>query len=588
MRRFAQRGLAGRLKLLFGLASGAVLLSFFLGMLWFNRRSADAQALESSIRKAYGFFLECRESEFEFRIHDLKTEEFFRTGSSRALLRYGRSRGALEASLAEIAIRVPREGEARVAEIRRRVREYEETFLELKDKYFELGFKDWGLEGRWRDSIHGVQDAFARKKSSDLMSRVLEVRRNEKDFLLRKEREYQLRLTRNVELLRKDILAGIKPRKAALQLVVDLDDYQRVFDSYVRLLTEIGMSDDEGLHARISESIRPVETLVGDLLEDANRRMEAAARMLFLGGTGLLLALFALGVRVANATARKIVEPLERLKEAAIEVGKGNLQVEVESTGRGGVNEILVLSRAMGEMVMGLRRFEAQAKWATLGEVAGNIAHELSSPVTALIMQSEMLGQVLGRPSPDLPRVREGVQKIESFARRMTRIISGLRVFSRDGTHDPFDGTNLKSMIDDTLAFMHDKLQDKQVQLLIDPFQEELSLELRATQITQVLVNLVANACDAIEVLSEKWIRVTVIDEGEWVRIRVTDSGSGIPEAIRSRLFKEVYTSKPIGKGTGLGLGLSRRIVLSHGGEMGIQDGPNTCFFFTLPKRHVS
>ena len=105
----------------------------------------------------------------------------------------------------------------------------------------------------------------------------------------------------------------------------------------------------------------------------------------------------------------------------------------------------------------------------------------------------------------------------------------------------------------------------------------------RPTQLTQVMINLVNNAVDAIRDLPDRWIAIEVAshDAGRVV-VRVIDSGTGIPEAISSKLMTPFFTTKQ--DGTGLGLSLSKNIVLAHQGTLSIDNkNGNTCFAILLP-----
>jgi len=106
----------------------------------------------------------------------------------------------------------------------------------------------------------------------------------------------------------------------------------------------------------------------------------------------------------------------------------------------------------------------------------------------------------------------------------------------------------------------------------------------RATQIGQVMMNLVSNSFDALKGTPDSWIRLEATVKGEFVEIAVSDSGPGIPAEIQAKLMTPFFTTKGAGNGTGLGLSISRRIAIDHGGEF-LYDSksPNTRFILRLP-----
>jgi len=86
--------------------------------------------------------------------------------------------------------------------------------------------------------------------------------------------------------------------------------------------------------------------------------------------------------------------------------------------------------------------------------------------------------------------------------------------------------------------------------------------------IEQVLINLVINACDAMEQTPEPHLEISTRAAAGTVELAITDNGPGIPDALREKIFEPFFTTKPVGKGTGLGLAISYGIVERHGGRL--------------------
>jgi signal transduction histidine kinase len=224
------------------------------------------------------------------------------------------------------------------------------------------------------------------------------------------------------------------------------------------------------------------------------------------------------------------------------------------------------------------------AKMSALGEMAGGIAHEINNPVAIITAKSAQMRDQIDRGALSDEQIKHGLTRIENTAMRVAEIVRGLRTFSRTGDQDPLLRTRLRAVVEETLSFCREKLRNDGIELLIDV--DDLEVDCRATQISQVLLNLIVNSQDAVRELSEKWILIEVKRHGDTARVRVTDSGQGIAPQVIDKLMTPFFTTKDIGKGTGLGLSISRGIIEDHRGQL-YYDGEfaRTTFVFELPTR---
>lgn len=225
------------------------------------------------------------------------------------------------------------------------------------------------------------------------------------------------------------------------------------------------------------------------------------------------------------------------------------------------------------------------SKLSTLGEMAGGLAHEINNPLTIIQGYAEILGQQVKRNRVDEEKLAKISEGITTTTARIAKIIRGLRTYARDDSSSPFQSANVEIIVDDTLSLCQEKLKNRNVTLLYDPPPSPIFLHCREVQISQVLLNLVQNAMDAIEDLDgEKWIRVEVKKLADRCQIRVTDAGSGIPPEIQEKILQPFFTTKEIGKGTGLGLSISRSIMKEHKGKFFYDtDSANTSFVLEVP-----
>lgn len=140
-------------------------------------------------------------------------------------------------------------------------------------------------------------------------------------------------------------------------------------------------------------------------------------------------------------------------------------------------------------------------------------------------------------------------------------------------------------ILDETLDLCRSKITEKGVELRISAPDDSLSIDCRSYEISQVLLSLIYNSLDAVEKLAQKWIEIRVEEMGDEVIIKVTDSGKGIPVEIREKIMQPFFTTKEIGKASGLGLSVSNGIIQAHGGVLCLDpSSSNTCFVIRLPK----
>ena len=224
------------------------------------------------------------------------------------------------------------------------------------------------------------------------------------------------------------------------------------------------------------------------------------------------------------------------------------------------------------------------SRLSALGEMAGGIAHEVNTPLATISLLSSRIEDLLDDPELDLESLKKQCEIIRETVGRIGKIIQGLKTFSRDGALDSSALVLAAKLIDDTIVLCGERFRRSDVKLSVEISDLSLLIDCQAVQLSQVLLNLLNNAFDAIQSLPIKWVKIQVSASAEATEIRVTDSGSGIPEASRAKIFDPFFTTKEVGKGTGIGLSISNSIVLAHGGKLSLDtESPNTCFVIKLP-----
>jgi PAS domain S-box-containing protein len=231
------------------------------------------------------------------------------------------------------------------------------------------------------------------------------------------------------------------------------------------------------------------------------------------------------------------------------------------------------------------------SKMATLGEMAGGVAHEINNPLTVIQGSARKIRRELEKKNLDLPEVTSTLATMEKTTMRIAHIIKGLRAYARDDSQEAMSTVRVIDVVNDTLGFCAERFRHHGVDLSLGQISPTLPIECRPAQIAQILLNLLSNSFDAVESLPEKWIRLDVAELPDAIEFVVSDSGRGIPERLVDKIMNPFFTTKPVGKGTGLGLSIARGLAQSHGGFLHYdRKAPHTKFVLHLPKiqRHPS
>jgi two-component system, NtrC family, sensor kinase len=256
-------------------------------------------------------------------------------------------------------------------------------------------------------------------------------------------------------------------------------------------------------------------------------------------------------------------------------------------------------------------------KLASIGQLAAGVAHEINNPIGYIFSNFGTLENYLGNLFEMLSAYEDAEQMISAPDKRNTlkklkerieldflkedipvlmheskegiirvrKIVQDLKDFSHIDAKQEWQWANLHQGIDSTLNIVSNEVKYKAD--VIKEYGDIPDIQCLASQINQVIMNMVVNAAHAIGTERGKIVIRTGCEE-ENVWIEVADNGAGIARENLSRIFDPFFTTKPIGKGTGLGLSLSYGIVQKHRGRIGVESKPGqgTTFRITLPVYH--
>ena len=244
----------------------------------------------------------------------------------------------------------------------------------------------------------------------------------------------------------------------------------------------------------------------------------------------------------------------------------GKLEEELRSTQEGKRREIAHLGRV-----------------ATLGELSMTLAHEMNQPLAIILSNAQAAQRLLAKPQPDLPEVRDILGDIVSADLRAAEVIQRMRVLLKRGD-TPRQLLDLNDVLAEVLQLMRGALRERQVTLTQEASPALPGVLGDRVQLQQVLLNMILNACEAMQDTPpvSRQLRVRAESAGQEVRVSVTDSGRGLPPDVEP-LFEPFYTSKD--QGLGMGLAICRSIVSAHQGRLRAFPNPDggAIFEMTLP-----
>lgn len=300
-------------------------------------------------------------------------------------------------------------------------------------------------------------------------------------------------------------------------------------------------------------------------------------------------------------TRRYLIRPIRLLREGAFAWKQGELSHRVSFRGsdelgelRDAFNEMATtlqaqrvnLARKQADLEESIRRKrEAQAqliqseKLASLGTLAAGVAHELNQPLMLIRGYAQRL---LSRESGNGPNAREQIEIIEEETTRMMKIIRHLKDFSRKSTGE-YQEVDVNAVIQSSFALLAEQLRLHELEVRLDLGHTLPRVWGDPIQLTQVFVNIITNARDALDEVGGGALVVRSRSANEnSVEVSFEDTGPGISPEILPRIFDPFFTTKAVGSGTGLGLSIALGLVQAHGGKINVESESGRGARFTV------
>lgn len=346
------------------------------------------------------------------------------------------------------------------------------------------------------------------------------------------------------------------------------------------VLAQTGKSIVDAIRVEIDAFIAAEEALLWKRQRDV-REANAQVRAVTIFGVALFAAaILVLAFRVRR-WALEGIEPLMQLTESVTAGGS----LEKIPVARG--VEFGALSESFNTMIEAVKREQKRAlhvgKLASIGQLAAGVGHEINNPLAAAMGNVELAGRELAKPAPDLDRLRSMNEKELTALLRVARIVDGLRTHAR--IDEEIKMLDVHDAIASTESLIGDLYRRDNVEIRIRPDAARSSIKGSDGRIQQVLMNLIANAKDAMEGSPGGVIRIETRNDRDDLVVEVSDDGTGIPEDLQARIFDAFFTTKKVGEGTGMGLSIAAQIVQDTGGRIDVSSkvGEGTTFTLRFP-----
>ena len=205
---------------------------------------------------------------------------------------------------------------------------------------------------------------------------------------------------------------------------------------------------------------------------------------------------------------------------------------------------------------------------ASLGEMTAGIAHEVNNPLATVLLYSEML------MDSEVPReINRDLRIVHDEVKRAAQIMTNLLTYSCQST-SKVRRLNLNKILRKVTDMRRYTQTVQNITVYVDLPEEQITVRGNAPQLTQVFMNLVVNAEEAVRESEDRTIVITAGIDGDWVKVSVADTGTGIPEENFGQVFYPFFSTKRNSKGTGLGLSICYGIVTEHGGLIHVENNP--------------
>lgn len=428
---------------------------------------------------------------------------------------------------------------------------------------------------------------------NNFLNLTLELRRYEKNYFLyrldedyRDNGEYLDKLVETTELNR-DIFSSLQTSVLNDEPEVFLIVYKEKMNR-LHLLNQVYSTPAYDLEReRLQESIRESGKKLTLFAEEISAREKVfiqkllwTSRSVLLSSTAGLVFLFFILITLIR---EKIVSSLKLLEEYTRKVAHGEMVDPPEKKVEEEIQSLFqAFTRMNNELRLRQRHMVQAEKLASLGTLLAGVAHELNNPLSNISTSAQILGEEIDNQEKEF--LNTLVAQINEQTDKARDIVKTLLEFSRNKEFNKQEYL-LQEIVSGAMKLLKSEIPSG-MEIRLD-IPDDLLVSVDKQRMQQVFLNLIKNGVDACGDRGKIWIsaREFVVDDRKEVEILVSDNGPGIPEEDLKRIFDPFYTTKDVGKGSGMGLFIVHDIIESHGGEITVDSRLNegTTFIIWIP-----
>jgi len=371
-------------------------------------------------------------------------------------------------------------------------------------------------------------------------------------------------------------------------------EYDRYTESKDRVIELYKIGEREAgarLHQKVRHQFFKVLKLCEEYNDLHNKKLgqiwaesqTETRRLRLIAGTAVSAAII-IGALLSFVLVTQVLEPIRRLAIMADQSGESARPGDEVATLKHSVHGLIEnVDHTQLELERSRERLLQSEKMAVIGKLAAEVAHSIRNPMTSINMRLFSLNRTLELS----PTQREDFAVISDEMRHLDNIISNFLEFSRP-PRLKMQQINISDIVGGALQLLEKRLERNGIKVERQASQSLPTIEADPELLKEVFVNLIVNACDAMD--KGGWLTITEEEAvaehlGRVILIRLSDTGPGIPESIRDKILEPFFSSKE--EGTGLGLSIASRIMEEHGGQLELhsEEGKGTTFSVILPIR---